>query len=389
MPEGQLKLRAKPRVMKGKLLLLFFLNQAVWAQDLHQMVRNSTGDRIRQRAAEGADLNQQDVNGDTPLHWAIAAGRPEIAKLLLELGSRPDLADHGGRTPLYRAAEAGQTEVAAMLLERGARPEGADLRVACLYNRPQVVDLLLKSGADADAAEESTGLRPMHEACIFGSIQCLELLMKAGARVDVLDARRNLPLHQAALAGGQMCVETLLQAGLDPDSVNDSQETPLMLAISRDHHQLADYLAGRSQLTHPVLETATQAGYLSVLRRAAEPPSELLSVAAARGRMELVEYLLGHGVPVDSPGHSGLSAYLAAAGTGRRDLMERLLQAGADPTLRGPQGQSAADLVQAHIALLKSQIQMEDRKRSASLDRPRLEEELKRSQATLLWLQEG
>lgn len=381
--------------MRGKVLLFLWLGQAAWAQDLHQMVFHNAGEKIRQRVAQGADVNQQDINGDTPLRWAVDAGRQEMVKLLLELGARPDAPDRLGRTPLYRAAEMGQTEVVGWLLDRGASSRTPDhtsqtpLHVACLYNRPQVVDLLLKNGADPNAIERITQRRPVHEACSYGATRCLELLMKAGARLDVIDAYGNSPLHPAALDGAQMCVETLVKAGLDVNLANHSQETPLMLAISRDHHQLADYLAERSLLTRPVLETAAQAGYLSILRRIVDPPAPLLPLAAGWGRLEVVEYLLQQGVPVDAAGQNGQSAYLAAAGSGRRNLMEYLLQQGADPNRRDDRGLGAVELVKNYMAELELRIDFENRKRSASLHREQYEDELGRCRALLLWLQEN
>ena len=380
--------------MKGKVILLLLLGRAALAQDLHQLVRNSASDKIRAQAAQGANLNQQDVNGDTPLHWAVEAARPEMVKLLLELGAAPDVPDSVGRTPLFRAAEMGQTEVVAWLLDAGASPRSTNhiqqtpLHMACLYNRPQVVDLLLRKGADPNAVEQISQRAPAHDACSYGATRCLELLIKANARLDILDADGNSPLHLAALDGAQICAETLLRAQLDPNQPNNWQETPLMLAISRDHHQLADYLAERSQLTRPVLETAAQAGYLSVLRRSVEPPPSLLPLAASWGRLEVVEFLLEQGVPIDARGQNGQSAYLAAAGAGRRQLMELLLQHGADPNLVDSNGNGAAQMVENHIATLKILIQMEERKRSASFDRQLYQEDLRRSRSTLRWLRE-
>ena len=78
----------------------------------------------------GADPNQADNDGTTPLYIASYKGHVEVARLLLDKGADPNQADNDGTTPLYMASQEGHVEVArllevAMLLKaKGA----ADLR---------------------------------------------------------------------------------------------------------------------------------------------------------------------------------------------------------------------------------------------------------------------
>jgi hypothetical protein len=74
------------------------------------------------RAGMLADAEQQVM----PLDVAVASGRPEIVRILLEHGARPDAA---GRAALIcRAATVGQPEVVDLLLATGDR---SDPRAAC------------------------------------------------------------------------------------------------------------------------------------------------------------------------------------------------------------------------------------------------------------------
>jgi ankyrin repeat protein len=70
---------------------------------------------------EGADPNQIDRRGITPLVYAAASdfGDAAMAKLLLDWGADPGLRDQDGQTPLDRARERGNSAVIA-LLERVA-----------------------------------------------------------------------------------------------------------------------------------------------------------------------------------------------------------------------------------------------------------------------------
>jgi ankyrin repeat protein len=69
------------------------------------------------------DLEAQNSNGYTPLLDAVANGRPETVKLLLEAGADPNNAYlREGAPPLHFAASKGFTDIAALLLAHKADP---------------------------------------------------------------------------------------------------------------------------------------------------------------------------------------------------------------------------------------------------------------------------
>lgn len=48
-----------------------------------------------------ANVNSANANGQTPLHFAAIGDNTRIVKLLLDLGSDPNYADHDGNTPVH------------------------------------------------------------------------------------------------------------------------------------------------------------------------------------------------------------------------------------------------------------------------------------------------
>ena len=71
--------------------------------------------------AAGADRDGHTQQGITAL-MAAAAGKPDMAALLLDAGAGVDVVDNGGNTALFVAAAQGNADLARLLLERGADP---------------------------------------------------------------------------------------------------------------------------------------------------------------------------------------------------------------------------------------------------------------------------
>ena len=99
--------------LKGRPVLLAY----VWRDDK---------ERTQKLLAHGANVNLQDVDGDTPLHGAAQNGNVEIINLLLDKGANPNTKNKLGGTPLMWAAVYGNDDAARLLLKRGADPSLKD-----------------------------------------------------------------------------------------------------------------------------------------------------------------------------------------------------------------------------------------------------------------------
>ena len=93
---------------------------------------------------------------------------------------------------------------------------------------PELVDLLLAAGADANTEDED-GLTALFFAVRGGQNRTVESLLAAGAEADRMQAN-STALHQAVLAFRLRMIEMLVTAGADPDRQDARGQTAAEMA---------------------------------------------------------------------------------------------------------------------------------------------------------------
>ena len=120
---------------------------------------------VRALIAAGADLNAEGQSSRTAMHWACKFVAPaqapdsaqELVQTLADAGAEIDQQDNAGYTPLHLAAQRGNTAVCALLLRIGADPgmlaaqSLTVLHSAAGQGRVQTCLLLVAKGADIHA----------------------------------------------------------------------------------------------------------------------------------------------------------------------------------------------------------------------------------------------
>ena len=102
----------------GVLLGISGLLETGASWNLHDPAHRGDVEEVRRCIEEGADPNERDSYGRTPLHYAAYYGHVEVVRVLLDEGADPTAEDEYGKTPSDRAKEEGHFEVVCLLRDR-------------------------------------------------------------------------------------------------------------------------------------------------------------------------------------------------------------------------------------------------------------------------------
>ncbi|XP_064389815.1 uncharacterized protein LOC135337765 isoform X3 [Halichondria panicea] len=139
---------------------------------------------------KGANVDENNMDGMTPLYVACENSHTEIAQLLIDKGAdvnrRNKLQERN--TPLYVACEKGHTKTAQILIDRGACVKwwnmewNTPLHVTCENGHTETAQLLIDSGAVVNNKNKE-GNTPLHVACENRHTETAQLLIDKGADV--------------------------------------------------------------------------------------------------------------------------------------------------------------------------------------------------------------
>jgi beta-lactamase regulating signal transducer with metallopeptidase domain len=142
----------------------------------------------------------------------------------------------------------GNTVEAETLIQSGAdvdaksRTGKTALMYAAILGHPDIVGILLKSGADVNAISWDTGDTALTFAAWLGYTQIANYLLDAGADVNVVDPGGETALTIAAWNGHTETVELLLDAGADVNTRNNVGMTALKMARSKNNIKMESLL---------------------------------------------------------------------------------------------------------------------------------------------------
>ena len=237
--------------------------------------KNVDRNGVRSLLKQGANVNATDADGTTALHWASYRDDLESADLLLHAGANVNARNDLGATPLWAASQNGSEPMVRRLLAAGANPNTA---------------LLL-------------GETPIMVAARSGAPAVVELLVAKGANVNARAARGQTALMWAVAQKHPEVVKVLLAHGADIRARSDSWSE--VMAVSPH-------------------------GYLEYNRAIPHGNETALMFATRVDDLASAKLLVAAGADVNDEDAWGVSAVVLAAHSGFTDLVEFLLDKGAN-----------------------------------------------------------
>ncbi|KAK1806444.1 hypothetical protein P4O66_004783, partial [Electrophorus voltai] len=318
------------------------------------------------------ELNAQDEQGRTPLHWAVEKNQHESCMFLLELGADPNILTVALMAPLHLAVSQGHNHLVKLLLSCGRTDVNLEgdlgntpVMLACSHNNCQALQTLFDYGAKlchqnklghyaihtvafagaTDVMEvvlqkgEELGIStathinyldkskssPLHLAVRGGTMDVIKLCISKGAKVDQQQCDKSTALHFACTQGAIEAVKVMLVPFKSVDEIinirDAANQTPLHRATLFDHVELAEYLVSKSKAVRELLSEEDSDGCTP------------LHYACKLGIHNSVQNMLGLNISLSHKSKQKKSALHFAAEYGRVNTCQRLLDTITDSRL--------------------------------------------------------
>ncbi|PNP43128.1 hypothetical protein TGAMA5MH_05061 [Trichoderma gamsii] len=339
-----------------------------WAIDYHNQL-----DVLRLLIEHGANVNEQDSDGWTPLISAVKSNNEDKVWLLLKGGAKPDLPDPNNWTALLHAIYGRNKNIIWLLVSNKANVcvhNNKAFTLAMEHHDHSLAWLLLEHGADLNATDDN-GMTPLHRACSSddaNNAKDVRLLLQWGADASRQDkTRSHTPLHIAVRKGLDNVVVQLASQTDHLEITDSCGHTALMLAILYPSKSIVRVLLnnGASCTTRdPIGRTATHYaacnGFnnaLELMLRSASSPDDVNlkddrgytalhhALTNKKANTQTIRILVEGGANLYAEENKGaMTPLMLAVYLGKKLFVGELLKAGVDVYKQNSQGLTVVDI---------------------------------------------
>ena len=185
------------------------------------------------------------------------------------------------------------------------------LHHAIAQNHSEMAHYLIDQGADVNA-KSITSETPLHLATLNDNLAIVKRLVERGADVNAKNNIGETSIYIAATIGNVRILAVLDNAGGDVNLKRLDKSSPLSAAATEGHHVAVVYLVEEAGV-----DIKEQGG-------------RALSHAANKGHLDIVDYLVSIGAPVNFKDKLGISPLLNSLITNHTEVAMKLIEVGAD-----------------------------------------------------------
>jgi ankyrin repeat protein len=224
-----------------------------WSYPIHYAVILGQLKAIRTLAEKGANLNVVGLRDSPPIMIAVEDRKPEVVRLLLELGANPDATETTRQyTPLFTALWRQRSLSAARLLvENGADVFHAKdlngnnaIRFAVQFECGEILDAMASIHGKKAKLAIATAQRDfaLIDAAKDQDFKRVRNSLSAGANIDSINPYGGSALFHAAENGDTELAQFLLDQGATVSIRGEDKKTPLMAAALGGYRETVDLL---------------------------------------------------------------------------------------------------------------------------------------------------
>lgn len=232
------------------------ISKPLLLEKVYSYIAQGRKDTVARWLADGNDIDQKDVAGETLLAYAVQHGYFDVVSLLLASGANVNIQNRQGMSPLHIAltkTENGKLEInrfaiVKILLDYNANADAeckSPFTTSC--NRSYLpLELALHAGFREIAKMLVPRTSEIPESALFfayelGDKYLAMMMLKRGVMFGNLDWQVPV-LHTAILNGDSVWVKMLLEYGAPVDEQNCNGETPLQLAAVNWYSEIVHML---------------------------------------------------------------------------------------------------------------------------------------------------